>query len=515
MTSILDLSNEVLDQIIRLVPPFDLQSLADSHKRLDVLAEKALKKHLAFQKKYSFLSFYIDIHNDDTSDPPPYANSYEAKDPLLFLGRIIQDPSIALYPRTVSIGPYIDGQKSRRDHGYQKLVARRKVVIENCSAELMNLFEKCSTISVEEKGRIFDNIVDERYESATIALLITLLPNVTHIASQDWLLDHLSETIKKTVHRIAQSNHDPQSPSHGMALTKLTHFSMSHTGGKIGEDFDAYGPFALLPSMRTLSGDSVEGKGFTWPSGPQTVSSYVTEINITHSAIFPKAFDSLLSRIPALKRFTYTYYSRISAWTEDPITLEFTYAQYDPAACVESLRKYAATSLELLDISSDPEISAVNDHCFSYRGVGSLEMFTSLKEVNLENTMFQNPIFELREALYDEFLYASDDGSWEGREFDTYEELSPTTQRLVDILPASVKSLSLLQTKDGDNMQELFEGLVELKAQKLPKLETIDFRPDNPLNEKTQKALEEAGIILTISDFPDRMTGFHEQAYVH
>ena len=485
MPSILDLPKELLDHIIRLVPPFDLLSLALSEKSLHLYLKNALKQHLAFQKEYSVLSFCIDIH--DTSDPPPYANSYDAKDPLLFLGRIIQDPFIALYPKTVSIGPYVDEEKSFGDDEDEEMIARREIVIQNHLTELKTMFEKCDAIPVEEKSKMIDTIGDERYQSNTIALLITLLPNITHIASQDWFWDDASQTIRETVHRIAQSNHDPQSPSHGMALTKLAHFSMSHTDiddADIpeGERFDAYGPFAMLPSMRTLSGNCVDGIEFIWPSQPQTVSSYVTEINITRGCISSEAFEALLSRISALKRFTYTYTQSPAVFTEN----------YDPAGYVKSLREYAATSLQLLDISSDLETDAGSDDGPEYPGVGSLKMFTSLEEVSLEHTMFQTSRFDLSAG--------SDYQSINGRAFVTYRKLIHTTQRLVGILPASVKSLKLLHTKDGDNMQELFEGMVEMKAQKLPKLESIDFTPINPLKRRTRKALKEAGISLSTSD---------------
>ena len=517
MPSVLDLSNELLDHIIRIVPPFDLLSLALSKKCFYALAEKALKQHLAFQKEYSVLSFCI--YDYDGSLPSSSEESDEVKDPLLFLGRIIQDPFIALYPRTVCIGPYIDGEENDGDYDHDEIVSRREVVIQNYSAELKTLFEKCGAIPVEEKSKMIDNIGHEYYQSANIALLITLLPNLTHIASQSWFWGDVSETIRKTVHRVAQSNHDPQSPFHNMALTKLAHFSMHHTERKNGEDVNAYGPFAMLPSMRTLSGDFVDGANstfygadFNWPSEPQTVSSYVTEINFTSSCISTGDFHWLLCRILALKRFTYTYYQS-----------QVVDAYYDPAGYVESLREYAATSLQVLNVSSDnPEIVAIDCDGREYQGVGSLKMFTSLEEVSLEDTMFQIPDFELSEGSDDESLSGSDNESFsgsdneflsgsdneflEGSESDAHEEPSQTTQRIVDILPANVKFLSLLQTKDEENMQKLFEGVVELKAQKLPKLEMVDFRPINPLkeninplNENTRKALEGAGITLTTS----------------
>ena len=60
MPSILDLSDELPDHIVRVVPPFDLLSLALSEKCLHALAEKVLKQQLASQQEYSVLSFCID-----------------------------------------------------------------------------------------------------------------------------------------------------------------------------------------------------------------------------------------------------------------------------------------------------------------------------------------------------------------------------------------------------------------------------------------------------------------------
>ena len=43
------------------------------------------------------------------------------------------------------------------------------------------MFEKCAAVPVEEKSQILDTLGDDYNRSNTIALLITLLPNIRHI----------------------------------------------------------------------------------------------------------------------------------------------------------------------------------------------------------------------------------------------------------------------------------------------------------------------------------------------
>lgn len=50
-----------------------------------------------------------------------------------------------------------------------------------------------------------------------------------------------------------------------------------------------------------------------------------------------------------------------------------------------------------------------------------------------------------------------------------------TMDRVVNVLPASVEKLTLKQLLEDEDRRNLFEHLVELKAEKLPALKTIIY----------------------------------------
>ena len=114
------------------------------------------------------------------------------------------------------------------DHYHRRstaIVARRKIVIQNHSTELKTMFEKCGAIPIVEKSRIFDNIGDDCYRSNTIALLITLLPNIRHIASQRSIrvkAPNGANRTKKALHRTVPRKFRSKPYGRGLAPNRTT-----------------------------------------------------------------------------------------------------------------------------------------------------------------------------------------------------------------------------------------------------------------------------------------------------
>ena len=97
-------------------------------------------------------------------------------------------------------------------------------------------------------------------ETAAVSLLLTLLPNLTSITLQDWTF--VKQTLCDIVQRVAEVNRDPSSPCLGQALAYPEDCKLEHLDTEMSEDMNTYASFAMLPSMRYLRGDKVDGESF-------------------------------------------------------------------------------------------------------------------------------------------------------------------------------------------------------------------------------------------------------------
>lgn len=468
MLSILDLSNELIDGIIRAVPPCDLQSLALSSKAIYALSKKALERHLMLKKKYSTLNFNFTGHDSDLHDRVPD----DTHNPLLLLGSIIEDPDILHYPTSMYLGCCVDESHSSWDPAYEHSdrmdYSRNQSVMEKHSDTLKGMVGKCDFIPDEIKDDASSAICKPNCKGAAVELLVTMLPNLTIIVTQSWTLVDAITWLPSVVQNIAKANQDPKSSCYGKALTRLEEFSINPKGLEYFQGVDGYDSVALLPSMRILRGIGIVGESFTWPSDFRLGSSSITEIDLTHSSIDAYAVESLLSGISALKKFTYNHAGTING-----------FPAYNPTGYVNALRRYAASSLQSLDISPDKDEEVLEDGeerlC-----IGSLVGFSSLERIRIEDLALQ------KLEMYDE---SSETGLYR-------DDPEILMERLVDVLPTSVNFLTLIAFMKNEDIQRLLQGLAEEKAEKLPNLKSIRFEGDDPLDDDMKAALKEAGLTL-------------------
>ena len=69
-------------------------------------------------------------------------------------------------------------------------------------------------------------------------------------------------------------------------------------------------------------------------------------------------------------------------------------------------------------------------------------------------------------------------------------------ERLVDILPASIKGFTIISTMGDQDAVNLMKGMAEFKEEKLPKLTRITFECPDPLPKDMKKTLSTAGVEL-------------------
>ena len=528
MPTILDLSNEILHGIIQAIPRNDLLFLSLTSKWLHALCDGALKR----QKKYSTVSFG-NYGGGMYRTPRKYNPEVheDARDAMLLLEDIIRDPEIVSYPEIMCLGCCVDVEDDRLqvesvDDDEMELCRKRQSVITHRSSELKNMIDDCDFILEEEKETSFAALCNPENKGVAVGLALTMLPNLKRIATQAWWRTYSSDRIGLMIARIAEANQNSHSPFHNKALTGLEEFFMGARGAEGGQCVWLFIPFAMLPSMRYLGGNEICDDDnylprFDFRSG----SSLVTEINFSHSAISAEGFDELLLGISALRKFTYHH--------DDWINCD---CQYEPSGIVRLLRKYAASSLQHLDITANFDFERPDD-TERQQCVGSLQKFTALEVIRLEDVAFQDPSLDSdsneesskvawfdtweeddaqeeddarKEAdVEDESNALEEDNPEEedgADQVDDVENEKPPEQskmnRLVDFLPVSVQSFSLVQVVGDPRRQELLCGLLEERSEKLPHLRTLMFEGNDPVDNATKAALERAGLIVEIRAKP-------------
>lgn len=483
MRTFLDLSNELLYRIVKAVPGDDLRSLTLTNKLLYALTDKDYKRHLIL-KRYSTLSFG-NYHTFDAIHRAPSSKSHDdTKDPFLFLESIMNDSEIREYPQRMCVGNCVDENDPTDwwnfdDQATTPYHDKRQSFITQRSAQLKTMIGDCDFIAEEDKEKASIAILNPNHEGLAVSLIATMLPDLRSIVTQNWTRGSASSRLCAIVVKIAEANRDPTSPNHNKALSQLQEISMSHTDTHGGERISSYVAFAMLPSMRILSGTSIAGEmSFEWPPNFLPGSSNVTEIDFRSSAVDAYALESLLSGISALRRFRYHHYGVMAG-----------FAEYNASGYVNSLRRHAASSLQLLDISVE-DIGELMEDEEDQQRVGSLQMFASLENVRLDYTAFR--IAGPNDGLNGEAL----EGRGFYREDEEGEETTESMERLVDFLPASIKSLTVNNFKETKEVQELFRGMVEEVSEKLPDFKTVTFEGVDPLDGGTKTALTQAGLSL-------------------
>ncbi|KAG6994216.1 hypothetical protein G7Y79_00046g082670 [Physcia stellaris] len=445
------------------------------------------------KKEYSVLGIGYFEDNDALVDVPQ-----DPKNGFLLLNRIIEEPDIAYYPRTLYLGNSDTFDDSR---DYETQEGMRSITANHCAA-LRNLLDGCSFVNVT---------IPEDFDGwEALHFLVTALPNLESVFD-DCTQGDASELLSQIIQDIAAANRDEKSTFHGKALTKLRHFSVLPTGSLTSESMHKFGSFGMLPSMRVFSGSGIDcNEEFNWPPGFHLTPCYVTDLDITHSAVKSSAIEELIFGIPALKRFRYHHSGT-----------EVGDALYRPNVYLESLRSRTTATLESLDIWVHfPELLSEDEKEQQY--LGSMKMFNVLEFLRLEIVAFER--VEPDQASDDEALregkFFQDQssrrleaiaakGSGDGEDTDDKSSHSEASQdeedgttleslmnRLVDVLPSSVKSLTLIQRSNDEDMRDLLRGLIDEKAEKLPNLTKITFESLRPVPEEIKSGLTGAGIAV-------------------
>lgn len=458
MFPILDLPNELIRRIIELVHPDDMETFALLNRLVYALATDTLSSHNALKKRYSSLKIsYLDYDHSIAQAQ----RSRDSNHALLLLASIFKNPDVAYYPEVIHVGSCDDSEGGYASDA-EDVSRERESAVRQYSVQLRNMVDANQLIDEDLKEDMGDSISHSGSESVAVTLLMTLLPNLRHIDLCSWSAGEDTELLHNVIYRIAKANWDSTSTDYGKALSRLQSLSMNAFEVEDGEDINGFIPFALLPSMRTLRGHKVRGDDdLIWPTIYHPQPSTVTEINLKDSCVEASCFESLFAGIAALKTFAYEHGgSEPSAWKK--------HVHYRPIAIIDALSKHASHSLEALGIDCNDGMLDEEDEDELPE---SLRSFTRLKSIRLEDRLFQNL-----------GRVGSEDGS--------------VVVRLVDYLPASTTTFTLVQLDDPEFTMQLLEGLPQEKAEKLPKLVKLIFESPHPLDGVMKVSLQAAGISL-------------------
>ena len=475
MTTILDLPNEILYRIFTFVSARDIPAFALTNKTVHRLSDEAIKYFHDVRNQHSVLT--LGEYRD--ADSIGIGSCRVTGDAYFVLEDLFNGSDVAFFTKKVRIGERDeDGEDEDglADAGDVTIKRRRKVVRKHIS-RIKGIVEGFGSISEEIQETILGRFEDAINQADAITILLLLLPKLEGIDFQEGTYQSSTQRLRSVVETFAAANRDPRSSEHGKALNKLRQIFIKREDTEMGEDMSFYGPFALLPSMRSLQGNRIDGESFHWPESLQShPSSLVTEIDLKWSAISPSAFGTLLDGIVALRCFRYHH---VGVMTGD--------SDYDVPGIIEALRRNTTHSLTALEIESEHIEDLNEDEQDQY--IGSLKMFSKLKTIRLEDIVFTRTFNQLDSPV------TLPDGAFYGESQGTSDE-DCDMDRLVDILPASTKGFTLISTMSDEEIWYILRGLAEGKDELLPQLKRLTFECEDPLVEDMKASLKEKGIRL-------------------
>lgn len=463
-----DLPNELLEQIMKYLLPDDVDNFSDACGDFHNISVRILPRHKELKTTYSKVSW------GSCSDTPHR---------LFLLRDILQDFEIGWYVKIMFIELVEDDFD---DHYMEKEFCdiARKISME-CEDGIIKTVQACPYLDDGDREKWVKNSLSS--QKNTIAALLTCmfpcLESICIIAFEPIRELHV------LARKIIQANQLEPGGYH--AFSKLQCLQeRSYTVDDFRE-MQLFEPLSGLPSMRRYIGRYLYHKD---PWTPPEKKSTITSLKLYECMIHSAALRSAFSGIANLQNFIYEYYW---AWEEE--ALEHSWERdWQPGEIVLSLLEFAGHSLVELDLTrtSSRELQRVESARQRMEGVwaareegeddknegvsgivkpfmGSLREFQVLKYICVQN-----------EAFVEEDL----EGSAGGR----------TVHRVVDLLPASVVSVTLAMPHlSKQESYRLMEGLPELKAERVPKLEFVYFETGKPYREM-ETVFESDGIELVL-----------------
>ena len=443
MPSLLTLPTEILQNIIAQVNPDDLVSFCVCCKELNGAAVLHLGKHRERIETYSELHYSGCFgHGDDDH-------------PVQLLRDICLDGQIAFYPKILSI-TCCEVPVDMDDPNYEMSLSDEDLQAKHQDdAMFKEVFDEFRSIIVEKLSKMLGhnaknmNIWRQRFERGTrgavLCLLLLLLPNLERLHLSDSEFE--GRILKDMLDLIAADSQGSHPASGVFALSKLSEVFLDGIEDD-GDRCHILSPLAALPSLRCIVAESVIDdptedrfyEGLKWPYDQHL--SRVTVLSLQLSRLKVSSFSRLLGGIQSLKSFEYDCYRRRER--DDVQVLDI----------VGILLEHAQASLEYV------AFTGLRDwHCFGDHNLRLFKEFAVLKEIRLHSAYY------LKDGK--DYEWSNDGESFR----DWYDDID----RLVDLLPRSIKAVTMDGSVNIDDISSLLKDLPQRKAICVPFLKSIEF----------------------------------------
>lgn len=452
MATFLDLPNELKLDIIELIPPDDIENFALCCKLVHGLALKILRQHEADKRTYS--TFFPGLMSN-TGYEKSLAGLYK-------LHNLAQSRRLQLYPKLVQLKSYRpwhmywfsdpDWRRAKSVEGIQVMGKVRSI----CN-DILNEVDSPYISKLEMKS--WCNKTGAGDLRAANCVLLTLLPNVERIFVLE--IDFTTRNMSDMIYRISQTNRRASS----LLWTELSELSLVKLQEVTIHSFFLRGgatrysgvleAFMTLPSLHIVRGNCL-GRIYVFKKSDDYPDHYsnVDEFHFRNCTLAVFDLASLFSYVKTLRIFSYDH-SRVP---------EAPGKEYGPDALINALRSSAEETLTFLNYTSDAK-DAVCDHRMP--GAGTLSSFKALKTLRISRVI----------------LIAQ-----------------KAPQRLVDELPSSLEELELVDPISTMEAEQMLEGMLAMKKERLPNLRLIVFEGAIPFDDEAIAAYECMGLVLDWRD---------------
>ena len=456
------LPEEILLQIVNYLLPDDIDSFSESRKEFHAISTRILPKHE--QLKYRYSEVYCGLFG------------HESHHPLFMLRDICRNPDIVWYVKRMHIRLCADEDIDGNDKN-QKIWDEAQSIAVECRDGIIKMVKACPYLNAgEHEGWI--NATLSCRENTAVALLACMLPCLEGIRITN---NYENTELHCLVAKIRQENN--RSPGGSHALSKLKLIQEESCTPEVFVEMPSFQAFSGLPSMRRYVGQYLAQK-HEWT--PFCLKSTITSLEFNESMIHVGALRSVFSGIKNLRSFRYEYY-----WAQEGPDSESQWVDYErdwqPGQIILGLLQFAGHSLVELDLTRngsremklEQEARRSKRLCLNEKHdgddknaantlpgtvnlfMGSLRGFRVLKYIRVQN---------------EAFVEEDPKGAAGGRQ----------VHRLVDLLPASVVRIALAMPRlCHQESCRLIQGLSELKAERVPKLEEVIAESGNHTKMKT------------------------------
>ena len=481
MHQLLDLPNELLLDIINVVPVGDIEAFTSCNKRIHALSYDVLQKYKKMKVKWSTVRCTSRATSKGVMDVRLHVH------PVIWLYEITLDETVASYPTSLIIHdvPFTQAEFPRRRHNFPRNFLGsdgHDTRMRNVEDQIRLKLEQCPYIQPKDMGD-WMRFPPWVYFDTALALLVTLLPNIQSIR-----IGSVKQSVSRTQYMLAQMAKANERCSHNSnLLSRLVSIDrFQETFGNNFQDqlFDLYLPLTGFASIRSICGHAISGRrewgtfamshGYPPPRIMSRNDSKITEIKLTRSNISSDSFENLFGRISALRTFEYGYYPR-------PID---GLANFELCKIVGSLLAHASHSLVHFDLTMKMEDCGDTIYKMVYLHgqifIGSLREFRVLKTIRANNTMF------IKRVPSPGII---------GRKI-------CKIHRLVDLLPQSTEEVQLagLELVQDYQCSGIFDDFVKLQAHNLPNLKAVKLDYFDPVAPALRTACHEVGVDFTFID---------------